>query len=167
MNYQAVTTLLDTSKWKKFAKEDYVDDVETSVIGSPTIEMWMASWNEKYEDTLAFDSDNAGYGFKVGKTEDSLGSGIAYLDMQMKDGWRNTLYYPHTGGAWNNCEGYWLASPSSASGHFIITIKNNGAISSNYYYNNGYVKYGVRPVVCLKTGISAEKDENGVWQLDK
>ena len=60
-NYQAVSTLLDSSKWSAFAKTGYVDDTQNAVIGSPTVEMWMASWNEKYSDTLTFDATKTGY----------------------------------------------------------------------------------------------------------
>ena len=48
-NFQAVATLLDSKKWKVLAKEGYVDDIESAVIGSPTVEMWMASWNENIQ----------------------------------------------------------------------------------------------------------------------
>ena len=112
-NYQAVTTLLDTSKWKGFAKEGYVDNVDSAVIGSPTVEMWMASWNKVYNDTLSFDANPTGY--TVGLTENSLKSYINSSDMQAKEGFGNTLYYPHgstSGTKWNSCGGYWLATPS-------------------------------------------------------
>ena len=44
-NYKAVASLLDTTKWTQFKDSSgFAEDV----IGSPTIEMWIASWNAKY-----------------------------------------------------------------------------------------------------------------------
>ncbi len=162
LNYQAVSTLLDTAKWKGFAKEGYVDNVETAVIGSPTVEMWMASWNDKYDDTLAFDANTTGY--QVGLTAESLSDSISVADMKAKEGFSNTLYYPHvyTSSTQYSSVFYWLASPSSdVSSQYVLRVNYTGGV--------GGVPYswgcGVRPVVCLKSGITAEQDANGVWQL--
>ena len=75
----------------------------------------MASWNKVYDDTLSFDANATGY--QVGLTENSLSisSCINSSDMQAKEGFSNTLYYPHgnlLGTKWNSCDGYWLATLS-------------------------------------------------------
>lgn len=169
LNYQAVSTLLDTSKWSPFAKEGYVDDVNTAVIGSPTVEMWMASWNERYNDTLSFDANTTGY--QVGLNEESLSEYIIASDMQSKEGFNNTLYYPHasTSSSWNNCNGYWLASPSAKIEDDVMNIYYNGGVYLNKYVGSSSFSYafdfGVRPVVSLKSDILASK-EGDVWQLE-
>lgn len=162
-NYQAVSTLLDSSKWSTFANSEYVDNVNTAVIGSPTVEMWMASWNEKYNDTLAFDANTTGY--QVGLTEDSLSTYISSTDMQAKERWSNTLYYPHasSSSAWNSCYGYWLASPSANDTDGVMRVGYYGSVDGYYY---GYSYYGVRPVVSLSSDVTATQDEDGVWQLN-
>ena len=163
-NYQAAITLLDSSKWSCFAKSGYVDDVNTAVIGSPTVEMWMASWNDRYGDTLAFGANATGY--QVGLKEGSLKTFISGPDMQSKPGWNNTLYYPHSSDSivWNNCHGYLLSSPSTYAEISLRHVYYSGGLGSSYYNNNNY---GVRPIVCLKSGITATQDEDGVWQLEE
>ena len=163
-NYQAATTLLDTTKWTAFAKEGYVDDVNTSIIGSPTVEMWMKSWNDKYKDTLAFDSNEIGY--KIGLTEDNLSDSIGYSDIHNKKGYSDTLYFSHL--EHKDAAGYWLASPSAYDqdvygnyAYYLLIVHYNCLSNNRLNWNF----YGVRPVVCLKAGIEAKQDENGVWQL--
>ena len=109
LNYKAVATLLDSSKWSSLANTAFVDNTSTSVIGSPTVEMWMASWNQKYTDTLEFHADTTGY--RVGLTEGWFNCNyyIDYSKMQAKQGFKDSLYYPHgntSGNSWNDCYGY-------------------------------------------------------------
>ncbi len=170
MNYKAVATLLDSSKWSSLANTAFVDNTSTSVIGSPTVEMWMASWNQKYTDTLAFDANT--YGYRVGLTEGSLNTYIRSTAMQAKQGFKDSLYYPHgntSRNSWNDCYGYWLASPVPAVGDTgnVMYVFCNGYVSStNYNYSN----LGVRPVVSLSSGIkgtATTTDGITTWNISK
>lgn len=166
LNYQAVATLLDSSKWSTLADSSRVDNTATAVIGTPTVEMWMASWNQKYIDTLAFDANATGY--QVGLTADSLSNYISSSNMQGKAGFNDTLYYPHgntSGTAWNSCFGYWLASPSAGSTNRVMRVFYFGDVDGNGY---NYGIYGVRPVVSLSSGVkgtSTTTDGVTTWAL--
>ena len=162
MNYKAVATLLDSSKWSSLANTAFVDNTSTSVIGSPTVEMWMASWNQKYTDTLAFDTNTTGY--RVGLTEGSLNTYIDSSKMQAKPGFKDSLYYPHDN-SWNYCNGYWLASPSALGTNVMMLVSCDGAVSNSYY-----ILYGVRPVVSLSSGIkgtATTTDGVTTWNISK
>lgn len=169
MNYKSVATLLDSSKWSSLANTAFVDNTSTSVIGSPTVEMWMASWNQKYTDTLAFDSNTTGY--RVGLTKESLNTYIGSSDMQAKKGFKDSLYYPHgntSGNSWNGCYGYWLASPSAYLTNYVMLVGCNGSVSGNYGYHN--YGYGVRPVVSLSSeikGTATTTDGITTWNISK
>ena len=133
VNYKAVATLLDSSKWSSLANIAFVDNTSTSVIGSPTVEMWMASWNQKYTDTLAFDTNTRGY--SVGVTKENLATSISYTEMQARQGYKDSLFIPHSntigessGRYWNNCTGYWLASPSALDADYVMRVDFFGAV---------------------------------------
>ena len=133
INYKAVATLLDSSKWSSLANIAFVDNTSTSVIGSPTVEMWMASWNQKYTDTLAFDTNTRGY--SVGVTKENLATSISYTEMQARQGYKDSLFIPHSntigessGRHWNNCTGYWLASPSALDADYVMRVDFFGAV---------------------------------------
>ena len=171
-SYKAVATLLDSSKWSTLANTAFVENTSTSVIGSPTVEMWMASWNQKYTDTLAFDTDTIGY--SVGLTKESLNTCIVGSDMQTKQGFKDSLYYPHGNtiedlwNSWNDCSGYWLASPSTIGSYDVLFVDYYGDVLGGAYYSN--FKYGVRPVVSLSSGIkgtATTADGVTTWNISK
>ena len=165
MNYKAIATLLDSSKWSSLANTAFVDNTSTSVIGSPTVEMWMASWNQKYTDTLAFDSNTTGY--NVGLTNESLN---IYIDMQAKQGFKDSLYYPHgntSENSWNDCYGYWMASPSAYYAGAVRCVLCSGYVNNSSYLSD---YYGVRPVVSLSSGIkgtATTTDGITTWNISK
>ena len=69
---------------------------------------------------------------------------------------------------YNECLGYWLASPSGNSGNESVIVRSNGRISYEYSYGartytasrEGNYMYALRPVVCLPTGIELEEDDD-------
>ena len=89
-------------------------------------------------------------------------------------GYTDTLYYPHpldsngnpdTFTTTNNCYGYWLASPSANSADSVMSVPFSGGVSSSSFRNTFY---GVRPVVCLPSDITATWNEtDGVWNIIK
>ena len=134
--------------------------------------MWMASWNQKYTDTLAFDADTTGY--SVGITEGSLSKYIDGSEMQAKQGFKDSLYYPHGNtiedlwNSWNDCSGYWLASPSTIGSYDVLFVDYYGDVLGGAYYSN--FKYGVRPVVSLSSGVkgtATTTDGITTWNISK
>ena len=119
---KCVSTLLNTSNWESYKDNNGMAEY---AIGGSTIEMWMASWNElcdkkykKSSDKLYCNKTNSN-GYYVGTsskpTSTSINSGV----MRAKDGYNNSLYYPHHEGISDRdgyCKNYWLASPFAANG---------------------------------------------------
>ena len=44
----------------------------------------------------------------------------------------------------------------------VMTIEYNGAVGYMYF---GYTKYGFRPIICLKSDVQLEKEENGKYRI--
>ena len=113
-NSQCVSTLLNDNNWRSY--KDSGNKAEKA-IGSPTVEMWVDSWNARYPKSsdqvyrrASTSTSNPGY--YVGTNPDPTGIDIYMNVMRGKEGYSNKLYYPHTSG-YNGTEGYWLASPSA------------------------------------------------------
>ena len=117
-NSKCVSTLLNTSNW-----EGYKDNGNMAeyAIGGSTIEMWIASWNElcdkkynKASDKLYCNNTNID-GYCVGTSSNPGGYTISSSVMSVKDGYNNSLYYPHhedVSDGDESCSSYWLASPA-------------------------------------------------------
>ena len=154
-NYKMTACLLDASKWETFRDTRWAD--ANNVIGSPTLEMWIASWNKKYTtETNTADklycNKASSTGYYVGTTNEPTSTYIGSDVMSAKAGYQDELYYPHRSG-YNNCYGYWLASPSADDSSYEMYVGCSGHV--NYYgYNANY--YGVRPLVHLKSGVKVK-----------
>ena len=150
-NSKCVSTLLNASNWESY--KDNGNMAEYAVGGS-TIEMWMASWNKlcdkkynKPSDKLYCNNTNK-YGYYVGTSSNPTSTTISYKVMSAKDGYNNSLYYPHHEGISDGdeaCEKYWLASTSDFSGGSVLFVKCNGGVSASS------ADMGLRPVVSLNS----------------
>jgi len=150
-NSRWTSTLLNTDNWTQF-----VDSTKASyAIGSPTIEMWIASWNDKYNDNLAFGISKTGY--KVGIN--TLGDSIDAATMSAKPGYQDAMYYPHKGEA-GGAYGYFLASPGANNSNSMVRVVSDGMIG-----HDNYTDYALRPIVCLKKTTTGDKTD-GVWVLE-
>jgi hypothetical protein len=125
-------------------------------MGAPDIELWKNSWNATYsEDTLYtryadnLTSGSTTYdGWYIGASENPSST---YISLSGKEGYNNTLYYPHKEKFDSEkCYGYWLASPSASGYRNVMIVIYNGSVGSNYY-NSTY--YAGRPVVSLPSNI--------------
>ena len=156
-NSKCVSTLLNDNNWSSY--KDSGNKAEKA-IGSPTVEMWMDSWNARYPNSsdqiYRKASTSTSYpGYYVGTSSDPTGS--YSINNSAKEGYSNKLYYPHTSN-YNGTYGYWLASPSA--GHYNVV---------HYVYYNGYVSHnnlacyytglGMRPVVSLNSDITVNADD--------
>ena len=74
--------------------------------------------------------------------------------------YKSTLYFPHKDG-YDDCDGYWVASPSAYETFSVLGVSYYGDVYYNYY-DSYYL--GVRPLVCLKSNIQATK-VGDIWQL--
>jgi hypothetical protein len=152
-----ISELLDTAKWTRFVDTKYALDA----VGAPTLEMWVASWNEKGYTNIYYDNASM-MGYYIGKESLANKTTEELSDCNniiVSPDERDKLYFSGFTSSW----GYWLASPCPEYyGHYIYCLKNNTGIVANVYRDGNPA---VRPVVCLKANITATQDENGVWQL--
>ena len=103
---------------------NYASSSDTNVwaMGSPTIEMYVNSWNSKYpEDTIYTATTTSAMsdglnGYYVGLAENPSAH---FVNMSSKAGYNNTLYYPHQEVV-DDCYAYWLASVPGRSGCYWL-----------------------------------------------
>ena len=121
-------------------------------MGSPTLEIWVDSWNTVYPDDKLYTAkqtdmyDTIGWGFYIGANENPMST---YISLLNKDGYNNPLYYPHKRG-YSNCYGYWIASPSADGTSSVMIVHCSGYVA--YYSYNDYSD-SARPLVCLPSNI--------------
>ena len=121
--------------------------------------MWMDSWNKLCDKKYNKPSDklycNNTYstGYYVGTSSNPTSTYIDSSVMKAKDGYNNSLYYPHHESVSDGeyaCYYYWLASPSAHDGYNVLGVYCSGRV---YYCYYGYTNMGLRPVVSLNSGI--------------
>ncbi len=123
-NIQAITWLLDTSIWNvKYKTGNVLEEYIQDVIGTPTMEMFIASLNAKTETSHTYTINGNG------NSNAGIGNSNSFTDSLYK-----------TGG-W-----YWMTAPSNSSPLYVRFVFGDGGISDRGYT----VSLGLRPVVCLK-----------------
>ena len=154
-NSKCVSTLLNDNNWSSY--KDSGSKAEKA-IGSPTVEMWMDSWNARYPRDKVYrkaSTDTSYPGYYVGTSQDPTTKSIDSSVMSAKEGYNNKLYYPHTS-SYNGTNGYWLASPSAGGSRFVLYVYYNGSVD----YDSYTISYlGVRPVVSLNSGITVNAED--------
>lgn len=139
-NMKATAYLLDTEIWKGFknsTKAKYA-------IGAPTLDMFVASYNTRFAKQIETIVQEEGYKLKF-TDGDSYEYSLATYDyltaQQYKDNYAAYM---------------WLASPSAISSTNLMNVKFGGSVSNSSYEGS---ELGVRPLVCLESGVSLEKQE--------
>ena len=155
-NSKCVSILLNSNNWSSY--KDSGNKAEKA-IGSPTVEMWMDSWNNLYENVDGKLYRKSGTnGYCVGTDENPTSYSFS---VRNRDGYKNKLYYPHQS-SYMKCEGYWLASSCECSSNSLLYTDYGGTFGVNWYYLGGSKMYyyynksswSLRPVVSLNTGIT-------------
>ena len=129
---------------------DYRSSTDTNVRawGSPTLDLYVNSWNAKYPSNKMYIAkktdmnDSVGWGYYVGSSENPKG---IIMNVSNTSGYSDPLYYPHKT-TYESCGGYWLASPSAFSNTGVMLIYCGGIVNAYDYNNSGL---SIRPVVCL------------------
>ena len=152
-NSKCVSTLLNDNNWTNYLDEEINGKRNAEyAIGSPTIEMWMDSWNNLYENVEGklhwkASTDTSYPGYYVGTDVDL--TDYNYIDssiMSKKEGYNNKLYYSHTE-EYNGTYGYWITSPSANGSYNLINVNCSGYVGTCGYND---IHLGLRPVVSLK-----------------
>lgn len=142
--------LVDHSKWSNFVDES----VANYAIGSPTLRMFLSSYNQVYNFNMKIEGNKA-KGYKLNWNDNT--------DRSFST--TNSLYVitdtPSTWGMWLSTE---YEKPDYPA--YCFSVWYNGSISTQQVWKNCS---SIRPVVCLKTNCIGEQsiDENGnrIWKL--
>ena len=148
-NSKCVSTLLNDNNWSSY--KDSGNKAEKA-IGSPTIEMWMDSWNKRYPSDKLYCNNTDTNGYYVGTSSSPTSTSVSTSG---KEGYKSKLYYPHTS-RYNSCYGYWLASPSARDSNIVLGVGYGGYVNRGYYSASGFC---VRPVVSLNSGITVNAED--------
>ena len=124
-NEQAVATLKNTTYWSAFAGGLN----GATAYGGPTNTMFVNSWNEN-------------------TTVNSKTLSVETLTTGLTDS--SKLYIPYTESV-DGCNGYWLASPRVDYYNHMWDVDYSGRV---YYHDLYNIHYGIRPLVCLPSGIT-------------
>ena len=148
--------MLDTNVWtRQYGDNNFAD----YVIGGPTLEMFVASWNTKHPDNKIYcngTGSDSEYGYYVGNTSGETNTGA---DIETSD---STYVKTDDGKA----EGFWLASPSTFDRGFnILGVQYYGYVNTSDYCNLS--TYGFRPLVCLSSNVKLVSNGNGTYSLKK
>ena len=162
------STLLDTNKWTAFLDKEDGTGKGKMAIGSPTLNMLVASWNEKCPNNKIYcNSSSDYYGYYLGSNSIPTGqtgvsgSTIVYSNEYQKVESDN-MYFPHKTQLddADTCLGYWIAS--KISGNTISSLPcvyYFGQISQSWALAE---RAALRPVVCLNSDVrivSSEADD--------
>ena len=149
---KSVAFMLDEARWSaKYANPDYAE----YAIGGPTLELWCASYKATHPDKyVECTYDDTGYRVKWSDSTSSPGYRVSGAEDD------NDLYYITDT---NKAYTMWLASPSAYDSSLVMYVYHNGAV----YNYNGYNTSGAgfRPLVCLKSGIPLEKQNDGTYLI--
>ena len=165
-NIRSVSYMLDTNVWtRQYGDNNFAD----YVIGGPTLEMFVASWNTKHPDNKIYcngTGSRSEYGYYVGWTSGTTNySGIdigtsdsTYVktDDSKADGFRLASPY-----AWGGNDGYYVLGVSCGGSVY------GGLYNDRYSSNSSYTYYGFRPLVCLSSNVKLVSNNDGTYKLQK
>ncbi len=144
-NSRCASSLMCTDNWSSFVDKSYG---ATYAIGGPTLEMWVASWNQKHGNNTSDTTkplyctgeSSDDYGYCVGTTPSSTSTYVVGSDYygESKEGYNDTLYFPHQnesnlsldgdGKSNDYCPCYLLASPTSGHSALLMCVYYNGVV---------------------------------------
>ena len=167
LNMRAVASMLDTGIWSLFmdsnGKAEYA-------IGGPTAEMLVKSCNDSYgTDYGVKASSETGYQITKTATSDTgWANGVPIVSVNDAN---SSLYVGETVGT--NAGAYWIASPSANSTDNVMSVNNVGSVTNYHFcYSRKNSSYsfsanicGFRPIVCLKSNVKLERQENGTYLI--
>ena len=92
------------------------------------------------------------------------------IKKQENDDWTSSssieIKKPYVISKTGNAYGMWIASSSASSGDCVMALDYKGVISSvNIDFSNGMKWMGFRPIVCLKSEIQLQKNEDGNYEI--
>lgn len=129
-----LTDISDTGMWSSYKNTDAV-----FAIGSPTAELFAASYNNRSNKTTnIIELDLGRYGY----TENTNNGWLSVSD-------NHGIYNKSTSSYW------WLASPTSNNGNYELGVSGDDGYFGDNYVVNG--SRAVRPIVCIPTSVFNNK----------
>lgn len=157
-NEKAAAWLCDTSKWTSYCDSDKAN----YAIGGPSVEMYVKSYNQAFENKAGAyvlganyrATSSHGYIYTLNGSQ----STITNSDYDAgADSLNYTEYDSVYCGQNKSKTGYWwLASPSAASSGSVCFVNGGRALLD---YRNGALTTGVSPLVSLKSSFIPEVEE--------
>ncbi len=150
INSRCVSTLLNASNWESYKDNNGMAEY---AVGGSTIEMWVDSWNKRYPSDKIYCNNTNNTGYYVGTSSNPTSTSI---DLSAKEGYNNSLYYPHhteTSDGNNECLYYLLASPSAYMDRLLSSVSCYGSVNDNYLDYGNFVTV-LRPVVSLNSEVT-------------
>ena len=146
-NGKCASYFLDETYWTEFknTSANYSSEV-VGAIGTPTLEMFVESWNAKRNATNNTTIYNKAVTLTPSGTTGYNVNDVMFLTLTALD----PLYVWSTIASNTSC---WLASPVSRGVNYMAVIEADGTINYDEY---SHYAYGIRPVVCLKASILAK-----------
>ena len=148
-NMKYVAYMLDINAWSAFKGQQ-----AEYAIGGPTVELFINSYNKKYGTKYRYTC----YGnYEIyDDDEEYLPGFYDYIDLKYTD----NLYMIKNE---SKAHAMWVASPSSRySDVGIYVVYGSGKIRYDYGVQNST---GFRPIVCLKSGVALEEQEDGTYHI--
>lgn len=137
-NIRAVSWLTDTNEDAMWS--EYKTDYANWAIGTPTIELFVSSYNATHEEKIELKVEENSFGYQIGlrKSAENVASFGTYIGgLTSNQSFDKSIYA--NSGYW------WLASPSQNSADGLMVSFNGGNINSGTYINN----FGIRPIVSV------------------
>ena len=160
-NSKCVSTMLNAGNWESYKDNNGMAEY---AIGGSTIEMWIASWNELCEKKYKKPSEKlycdktSSIGYYIGTSSKPSTNHVSENEMPRKEGYNNTLYYPHHEDVLDGdraCIAYWLASPNDCYyKNYVVQVWRSGNVTGYPYNAFGEDGMALRPVVSLNSEIT-------------
>ncbi len=142
-NMQAVASMLDVDLWKIFMDASDGTGKAEYAIGGPTVEMFMASYNQTHGTTWTAEAKS--------KTEDNTNADGYRCKSSTVETDTNKVYRSEIN--YDNADSFWLASPSVTNAGHVMHMTYEGYVTFQAYHNGG----SFRPLVCLKSNVQLVK----------
>lgn len=151
-NMKSIAYMMDMDAWNTTLKD--TDNKAEYVVGGPTIEMLFNSYNVRHStEYTTRAASQIGYQIKKKDSDEWTNNGIG----GMVKG--DDLYVISSK---EDAEAMWVASPNIYSKDTVTIVDSYGNI---YGSNYGNLTVGFRPVVCLKSNVLLQINDNGVYEI--
>ena len=152
-NIRKVAYMMDTNVWSAY----YAGEDAEYAMGGPTLEMYCASYKDTHPSKYIECGNLNSNGYNVRWNGGSWSNEVEGITNDY-----NQIYFKKPAG---NTIGIWFASPSAYFDKYLLytDVFDSSVGPFTAYYNNDFP--GLRPIVCLKSDVKLEKQDDGTYQI--